>query len=58
MKQTAGTTYALWRSADLGSLSWAPLTSATSSTAGGLVTLTDPAPPAARSYYRVLATVP
>lgn len=58
VKQVAGTSYALWRSADLGSLSWAPVSGATTSTANSLVTLTDSAPPAARSYYRVLATVP
>ncbi len=58
VKQSAGTSYTLWRSADLESLSWAPLSGATATTAGGLVTLTDPARPASRAYYRVLATVP
>ena len=58
VRQAAGTSYSFWRSADLGSLSWAPLSHATGSTGGGFVTLTDPAPPASRSYYRVLATVP
>ena len=58
VRQTTGTTYALWRSVDMASLSWAPLSNATSTTANNLVTLTDPTPPATRSYYRVVATGP
>ena len=58
VKQVSGTSYGLWRSADMGSNSWAPLNNATSTTGGGFVTLTDAAPPAARAFYRVMATVP
>ena len=58
VRQSAGTTYALWRSSDLGSLSWAPLPGAAGAAANGLVTLTDNAPPAGRAWYRVVATVP
>jgi len=58
VKQAGGTTYGLWRSADMGGNSWAPLGNATSVMGGGFVTLTDPLAAAARSYYRVMATVP
>lgn len=58
VKQSSGTVYALWRSADLGSLSWAPVSGAMVVTGNGTEILTDSQPPAARVYYRVVATAP
>ncbi|HWB05701.1 MAG TPA: sulfatase-like hydrolase/transferase [Verrucomicrobiales bacterium] len=58
VKLSSGTTYELWRSADLGSLSWAPVSGAAVVIGNGAVTLTDSEPAGARVYYRVLATVP
>lgn len=51
-------TYTLWRSADLGDLSWAPVSNAQISVGSTTVTLTDPAPPTTKAFYKVLATAP
>lgn len=48
-------TYTLWRSADLGELSWAPVGNATNVTNATTVTLTDPTPPGGKAFYSVLA---
>lgn len=57
VQTVANTTYTLWRSADLTSLSWAPVTNAVISSSGGTTTLTDPdASSGSRFFYRVMAT--
>jgi hypothetical protein len=46
--------YALWRCDDLATQFWSPVTNAVAATNGSIVTLTDPAPPADRSFYSVV----
>jgi arylsulfatase B len=51
--------YTLWRAASSDELAWAPLTNAIVITNGTTsITLTDPAPSPAQSFYRVLAGTP
>lgn len=45
----------LWRSAQAANPVWRPVTNATALTNGNSIVLTDPAPPAGQSFYRVQA---
>lgn len=58
VSRDASLSYTLWRSADLGELSWAPVANAQIATGSTTVTLTDPTPPATKAFYKVLATAP
>jgi len=50
-----GPQYVLWRSAQLAPPVWGMVSNTVATTNGGMVFLTDPAPPSARAFYRVAA---
>ena len=56
--QLSGYTQTLWRTTDLQSGLWAPVTGATSSVGSGEITFVDPSPPEGRAFYSVVAEAP
>jgi len=51
-----GLQYSLWRSSQLTPPNWTLITNVPAATNGGSISLTDPSPPAASSFYRVSAS--
>jgi hypothetical protein len=45
--------YTLWRTSQLPATTWLPVTNVLFTTNGGVITLTDPAPPSGQSFYRI-----
>ncbi|MDB6028532.1 MAG: sulfatase [Verrucomicrobiales bacterium] len=59
VQQNTSLFYSLWRSSDLGGLTWAPVTNALIVSNGvATITLTDTNASGAQSFYRVLAKTP
>jgi arylsulfatase A-like enzyme len=56
VQRDAALSYTLWRSPNLGELSWAPVSNATIETTATTVTLTDPTPLPGQAFYVVLAS--